>query len=1040
MYLISNTLHSIYSAFFLKILFLAMKKIYFYGLLFVFLHNFLNAQTNISSSFYGINAWMPDSIGSTRYYGKLHSYWQTVKTANPRLVRLGGIAADQNFYTNYQLIKNIDSIRHIGAEPLVQIPLWAGAQSAANAANIVQYLNVTHNKKIKYFSIGNEPNLVYNDAAHGFTSGSYTPPQYADHVKTFSAAMKAIDPTIQILAGELAWYDYTWVNQLLGGAADLTGKNPSTNLDYVDIFTFHFYPFGSTTQNRNDVINSISTLSTNLEHLNTKISAANNSGNRINALKFALTELNVNWQNPSGGDPVNGVGANSFIGGQWLANVAWKIAEKGGAFFNLWSVAEGGDNSRTDIGFLSHTTAAKKPLFYHFQLLAKYFSTTFYHAITNQNNVKVAASKNEEGWAVMLTNFDETTDFNFSLRFDNGSFSTLNTLQINIPNGNLNKEITETLPKNATLLLFFSPKGHYKSKILCRATDITPRLVAHTPTRNKKVFAHYLPWFNTNAPNGAFRGGWCGTGDCSNLSNKQVTYTPLIGEYSQFDRQVLRYHIRMAQAARLDGFIVNINPISTTYQWEITKILCEEANTLKTECPNRDFKIILSYDSGETDSLTIQQYFYTLKNNCYGKAEFSNLIFRDEITNQPILVTWSDAFTSKHKAAIKTVFGDDEMMWIGRNAVGINYFDANFEWVGYLNNDPNNSVNWGQQYFLDMNWAMARQDENGHDPRTFNTLKMAGVYPGFDDRNVPSYWNGGNARYIRRDVADGETMSLTWNMAINYTTQSLGGNVAVTAPFVQVITWNDFPEGTAVEPSALSEYGYRALQTTRRKIAQWKGINPIEAEDSLGLYLVYNLYKAIQQGRTSEANLAKIQFCNAQYSAGQSILPITLLNFNVENIDNKNFIHWKFEDAKNLKRLALLYASDTEGGQMWHTLAQLSITDTAFWHKKQIANFHFYRLQWENEEGKIHFSPIISIEEKNVKQLFYIFPNPVKNILTIDNQGKNIDTIELYDILGRKIMTQTGITEGLYQWHLPPISKGVYWLKIGNQQRRFIIE
>lgn len=1009
------------------------------GLLFIACNQIVDAQTNITSLFYGVNAWMPDSIGSTRYYGKLHTYWQTVKTAAPRLVRLGGIAADQNFYTNYQLIKNIDSIRNIGAEPLVQIPLWAGAQSTTNAANIVQYLNVTYNRKIKYFSIGNEPNLVYNDASHGFTSGSYTPPQYADHVKAFSAAMKAIDPAIQILAGELAWYDYTWVNQLLGGAADLTGKNPTTNLDYVDIFTFHFYPFGSNAQNRNDVINSISTLSTNLDHLNTKISAANHAGNRVNALKFALTELNVNWQNPSGGDGVNGVGANSFIGAQWLANVAWKIAEKGGAFFNLWSVAEGGDNSRTDIGFLSHTTAAKKPLFYHFQLLAKYFSNTFYSAVTNQNMVKAAASKNEDGWAIMLTNFDENTDFNFSLRFDNNSFSTNNTLQINVTNGNLNKEITETLPKNATLLLFFSPKGHCKSKILSRANNVIPTLTTYTPTRSKKVFAHYLPWFNTNLPNGTHRGGWCGTGDCTNLSNKQVTYTPLIGEYSQFDREVLRYHIRMAQAARLDGFIVNINPISTTYQWEITKMLCEEANALKTECPNRDFKIILSYDSGETDSLTIQQYFYTLNNNFYNKAEFANLVFKDEITNQPILITWSDAFTNKHKAAIKTVFGDDEMLWMGRNAVGINYFDANFEWVGYLSNDPNNTTNWGRQYFLDMNWIMARQDENGYDPRTFNTLKMSGVYAGFDDHNVPSYWNGGNARYLRRDVADGETMSLTWNMTINYTPQSLGGNVAVSAPFVQVITWNDFPEGTAVEPSLLSEYGYRALQTTRRKIAEWKGISITEAEDSVGLYLVYEIYKAIQQGRTSEANLAKIQFCNAQYRAGQTVLPLDLLYFNGKNIDNQNFITWKFDDIKDLKQLKLLYKSGTEGGQTWQTLAQLSPESTHFWHKTLHANLHFYRLAWTENKDKLYFSPIIAIENNNSVTKFQLYPNPAKDILTIDNQGKNIENIELYDVLGRKIHEQNGITEGVYHWHLPMLSSGVYWIKIGQEQRSFLV-
>jgi hypothetical protein len=47
-------------------------------------------------------------------------------------------------------------------------------------------------------------------------------------------------------------------------------------------------------------------------------------------------------------------------------------------------------------------------------------------------------------------------------------------------------------------------------------------------TRTRRVFTHYLPWYDT-----AQRSGWCGVGDCSDIRVKQYTAAPLIGEYSQ---------------------------------------------------------------------------------------------------------------------------------------------------------------------------------------------------------------------------------------------------------------------------------------------------------------------------------------------------------------------------------------------------------------------------------------------------------------------------------------------------------------------------
>jgi hypothetical protein len=77
-------------------------------------------------------------------------------------------------------------------------------------------------------------------------------------------------------------------------------------------------------------------------------------------------------------------------------------------------------------------------------------------------------------------------------------------------------------------------------------------------------------------------------------------------------------------------------------------------------------------------------------------------------------------------------------------------------------------------------------------------------------------------------LADQETMALTWDWQIAFQPNRLGGGDHVDLAWIQIATWNDWPEGTAVEPHTLEEgawgqgYGYRALNTTRRKIAEWK--------------------------------------------------------------------------------------------------------------------------------------------------------------------------------------------------------------------------
>ena len=59
---------------------------------------------------------------------------------------------------------------------------------------------------------------------------------------------------------------------------------------------------------------------------------------------------------------------------------------------------------------------------------------------------------------------------------------------------------------------------------------------------------------------------------------------------------------------------------------------------------------------------------------------------------------------------------------------------------------------------------------------------------------------------------------------------------------------------------------------------------------------------------------------------------------------------------------------------------------------------------------------------------FIIYPNPTTNLLTIQNQNNlKIDSVSLYDTLGRKVMESNEATESM---DVSNLTAGVYFIHI----------
>jgi hypothetical protein len=421
----------------------------------------------ISKSFFGQNAWMPDTIGDVNHcqeppcilYGQLHKMWGDIKASGSGVIRFGGIAPDRNMPTNYQYIKMIDAVRANGMEPIIQVPFHMNRYSAAQAAEIVRFLNITNGKGVKYFIIGNEPDLEYK-----YTTAA----QVAVYFKAFATAMKAVDPSIMTVGPEVAWYNTNIINGLTsaGGTDDITGKDANGHY-YLDIITFHTYPFNGT-QSRQDVIGKLTSagaFESNLTDLNARLATCNTFHSRSGAavLKVAVTEANIAYVNAATDGGLYGVGTNSFIGGQFWAEMLGIAMKRGVSFINLWSVSEGNDIA-SNIGYIDGATKNKKPTYHHFKMLADNFKGIYCNGTNNNPNVKTFGSKDGNQIAVMILNQDQTADFNYTVRLNNNAVSGSNALKINI-SANVDKEFSGTIANQSTSLLIFDNSGNVVKKI-----------------------------------------------------------------------------------------------------------------------------------------------------------------------------------------------------------------------------------------------------------------------------------------------------------------------------------------------------------------------------------------------------------------------------------------------------------------------------------------------------------------------------------------------------------------------------------------------
>ena len=327
-----------------------------------------------------------------------------------------------------------------------------------------------------------------------------------------------------------------------------------------------------------------------------------------------------------------------------------------------------------------------------------------------------------------------------------------------------------------------------------------------------KILAHYMPWFQNRKSeqgDGVTWSHWQWNGKGTKHDpNRKLTkdrhdiasvFYPLIGPYDSHDTRVLEYHILTAKLAGIDGFICN---------WYGPKSFTDQAVSQMLPIAERlDFKLAICMEektffppycqtdqrSGASKEMS-RQVSYLLDKHCNSKAYL-------RLDAQPLIFLFNGFGTSKLG---NRFLSPDEMKQVRqttksqkyvlvRNQLNKEHFpttDGLFAWCA-----PQEA----RAKFYDRSVAMKKA-------QTLNYL-AAVASPGFNDSGVHGW--GGEIRVT--DRRDGDEYRENWAEV-----KALHSQKHVS--LVQIVTWNDFEEGTTIEPTR--EYQFSYLDQTENEIEQ----------------------------------------------------------------------------------------------------------------------------------------------------------------------------------------------------------------------------
>ena len=358
-----------------------------------------------------------------------------------------------------------------------------------------------------------------------------------------------------------------------------------------------------------------------------------------------------------------------------------------------------------------------------------------------------------------------------------------------------------------------------QDKSLAESEDLEFNVIQFEPISVNKtikmpVYAHYMPWFQTPEFSGYWGNHWTmANKNPEEFINGQRSiashYYPLIGPYDSSDENYLEYALICMKLSGIDGILIDFYGQSQFNDYPQLLVasnavieMCEKVGLdFAIVYEDRTIKSILDQGYGSKAGLAKEDLLY-IEKNYFPKSNYVNIDNKPILLNfGPITLTsnedWENAFSE-----IKTDFYFFPLAYHPRYYNLNTIVDGVYSWVGEAQSDD--FYNYGKQ---------------------FDYLGGSGIFEFREFYEEGGWDNTGQSDILPRGG--------------NLLRETLEKSKASSVDFIQLITWNDWGEGTAIEPSV--EHQFEPLSIIQEFVGA-----PFKKEDldlSISLYLKRKEYK-----------------------------------------------------------------------------------------------------------------------------------------------------------------------------------------------------
>lgn len=344
-----------------------------------------------------------------------------------------------------------------------------------------------------------------------------------------------------------------------------------------------------------------------------------------------------------------------------------------------------------------------------------------------------------------------------------------------------------------------------------------------TKNENLKVYAHVMPWFETPESFGGWGIHWTMNNQNPDIvdgnGRRQIAshYYPLTGPYASGDPDLVEYQLLLMKYSGIDGVLIDW-PGTIDYidyprnLWNAEVMIDHTAEVgLQFAVVYEDRNVRIAGDAG-----AIGDWIGAAQNDmAYARDEYFSRPNHIRVDGAPLLLAFGpQTFENPGDwGAIFSVLPEPPRfltLWYEAEDAG-GHAGGEYAWV---------------------------YEDNGHldafYQRGIPGLKMGSAYPGYHSFYAEGGWDGPTWSI---PLNDGATFAETLDKALNAGVE-----------YVQLTTWNDYGEGTMIEPTR--EFGFGALTTLQDKL----GVNFGESE----LQLILKLYEQRKQFSGNAAKQAEL--------------------------------------------------------------------------------------------------------------------------------------------------------------------------------------